>query len=101
LLHIKGGWNGMKKFVIIYSILISVNSGVSDREHMIVNKHLEYMNKLHKEKKLQIGGRFTDYTGGVAIMHGDSLEEVITIVNRDPAIVNKIMKVDYIKEFID
>ena len=56
-----------------------------------LQNHIDYMTKLHREKKLLSGGPFTDNAGGLAIIHVNDVQEAKAILANDPAITEKVL----------
>lgn len=50
--------------------------------------HLEFLGNKRDEGIILMNGRFGDGTGGLVIYKGESMEEIETLVNTDPYIVN-------------
>ncbi|MFX1254687.1 MAG: YciI family protein [Promethearchaeota archaeon] len=81
----------VKKFyAIIYQQGSAWKPGVSVYEQDL-RSHATYMEKLHKDKVLVLGGPFTDDSGGMAIINVESEEKAEEILKQDPAITNKVM----------
>ena len=58
-----------------------------------LKEHIAYMERLHKEGKLLMGGPFSDSTGGLALLKVGSIEEAADIVEKDPAVLNGVFEV--------
>lgn len=53
--------------------------------------HFEYMSQLEAEKKLVLGGGFTDNSGSMGVLQVSSLSVAQEIVDNDPAVKDSIV----------
>lgn len=53
--------------------------------------HFEYMDQLEAEKKLILGGGFTDHSGAMGVLRVSRLGEAREIVDNDPAVKDGIV----------
>lgn len=47
-------------------------------------QHVEFLERMRKEKKVLMNGRFTDGSGGLVIYRARDLDEAITYLKEDP-----------------
>jgi uncharacterized protein YciI len=50
--------------------------------------HLEFLERMHEEKKVVLYGRFADGTGGLVIYQAEDQGEVETWVKKDPYVLH-------------
>ena len=79
----------MHTFAIIYAPGPNWVQGHSIFEQDLM-AHANYMQKLLDDGKLQLGGPFSDSTGGMAIINAPDPTAARNIMENDPAIVNGI-----------
>ena len=72
----------MQDTVIRWVFIIRVPDWQAIRSH--VPEHLNYLEKLKKEKKLFVAGSFPDETGGLIILQAGSEQEARDLMDRDP-----------------
>lgn len=53
----------------------------------LIRRHVEYLRKLDREKRLVLCGPFIDYRGGMVIIKAASLEEARKIAADDPVVL--------------
>jgi uncharacterized protein YciI len=70
-------------FFAVISHMVDVEKNRFYRE-----EHLNYIKRLGKEGKVFAKGKFSDGTGGLIILKGDSEESVKLLVENDPFIVH-------------
>ncbi len=56
-----------------------------------LQEHLAYMNGLKAQKKLLLGGPFTDDTGGLIVVDAASAQEARSMADADPAVAAGVM----------
>ena len=56
----------------------------------ILREHLLYMQQLHHGGKLLMAGPFINTAGGQAVIRAGGEDEVLQIINRDPAVIHHI-----------
>ncbi|MBM7573696.1 YciI family protein [Aquibacillus albus] len=71
----------MKSFAVLLPML--------DEEKDVKYKedHLAHLKKMRTRGNVYTNGRFADGTGGLVIYLGDSLEQVIKLINLDPYVI--------------
>lgn len=71
----------MKYYVAILETLDS------DKDKLIRQQHLDYLDELISKGKIFGKGPFTDGSGGMIIFLADSLEEAEVLIKNDPVII--------------
>jgi uncharacterized protein len=79
----------MKRFAIFYTPGTSWKTGQPWNEQGLY-AHGVYMNELFSKGTLLYGGPFDNHTGGLAIVEIESVDEVETIIQQDPAVKDGI-----------
>ncbi|ALP35389.1 YciI family protein [Paenibacillus sp. SEL1] len=57
-------------------------------------KHLEFLNKMKEQGKIYAMGPFVDGAGGLVIYVADSLEEAQAMVEKDPYVSEKALRLE-------
>lgn len=65
-----------------YVVLLPMKDEEKSKEYR--PKHLEFLEKMRKEKKVLMNGRFTDGTGGMIIYIANDMDEAISYLKQDP-----------------
>lgn len=56
-------------------------------------EHADYMKTLAEQKKLILGGPFTDSSGGMVILEVNNIQEANDIARKDPAVRSQVFQV--------
>lgn len=52
----------------------------------VIQRHVDHLKQLDTQEKLVLCGPFLDYSGGMVVIHADSLEDAHLICQQDPFI---------------
>ncbi len=82
-------------FVVTYAQGPAWVQGKSLGEQIGIKEHLEYWRKFFYEKRLIMGGPFTDNGGlvGMIVMAVSNEREARELIDNDPVIINKVFQV--------
>ena len=79
-------------FAMVYSKGKAWNENVSASEQLKFKQHSVHLQNLRKEKKIIIGGRYSDY--GFMILEAKNIDEAKLITQRDSTVINGVFKVE-------
>ncbi|WP_411768651.1 YciI family protein [Winogradskyella sp. A3E31] len=79
-------------FAMVYSKGKAWNENVSTSEQLKFKQHSIHLQNLRKEKKIIIGGRYSDY--GFMILEAKNIDEAKLITQRDSTVINGVFKVE-------
>lgn len=80
------------RFVVIYSIEAAWKG--KPLSAMPFAAHSEYVEKLAEEKKLLVGGPFSDLTGAILIIQAASESEAKEIAHNDPLVKQGVVRAE-------
>ncbi len=79
-------------FVVIYTPGSAWIQGKPLVNQPYFREHGRYMQQIYDEKRLLLGGPFTDETGGLGVVNAATEAEVQEILAHDPAILMKVFQ---------
>ena len=82
----------IKQFIVLYTLGKNWDASKPAGEQAYFSEHSAHLAKLRKEKKIRIGARYGDT--GMIVLRAGTEEEARGWVEADPAIQNKLFKVE-------
>lgn len=79
-------------FIVLYTVGEDWDTTKQYQEQLYASEHSAHLNKLRKTNIISMGARYNDT--GMIILKANNLSEAQKIINEDPAMQNKMFRIE-------